>query len=69
MYILLFAYLLSFSLDTAAEIDERNELPRLRGVMIKPDSFTSEVLGERNDEWEVFRKDVEYESFLVRRKK
>jgi len=28
-----------------------------------------EVLGERNDEWEVFRKDVEYESFLVRRKK
>jgi len=27
-----------------------------------------EVLGERNDEWETFRKDVEYESFLVRRK-
>ena len=28
-----------------------------------------EVLGEYNDEWETFRKDVEYESFLVRRKK
>ena len=28
-----------------------------------------EVLGERNDDWETFRKNVEYESFLVRRKK
>ena len=27
-----------------------------------------EVLGERNDNWETFRKDIEYESFLVRRK-
>ena len=27
-----------------------------------------EVLGELNDEWEVFTKDVEYEGFLVRRK-
>jgi hypothetical protein len=27
-----------------------------------------EVLGELNDEWETFRKDVEYEGFLVRRK-
>ena len=26
-----------------------------------------EVLGERNDNWETFRKDVEYEGFLVRR--
>jgi hypothetical protein len=28
-----------------------------------------EVLGERNDEWETFSKNVEYEGFLVRRKK
>ena len=28
-----------------------------------------EVLGERNDEWEAFRKDIEYESFLARRKR
>ena len=28
-----------------------------------------EVLGEQNDEWETFVKDVEYESFLIRRKK
>ena len=28
-----------------------------------------EVLGEQNDEWEIFVKDVEYESFLIRRKK
>ena len=28
-----------------------------------------EVLGEQNDEWETFMKDVEYESFLIRRKK
>jgi hypothetical protein len=27
-----------------------------------------EVLGERNNDWEVFQKDVEYESFLVRKK-
>jgi len=27
-----------------------------------------EVLGELNDEWETFKKDVEYEGFLVRRK-
>ena len=27
-----------------------------------------EVLGEQNDEWETFRKNVEYEGFLVRRK-
>lgn len=27
-----------------------------------------EVLGERNDDWETFRRDVEYEGFLVRRK-
>ena len=27
-----------------------------------------EVLGELNDEWETFRKDVEYDGFLVRRK-
>ena len=27
-----------------------------------------EVLGERNGNWESFQKDVEYESFLVRRK-
>ena len=27
-----------------------------------------EVLGERNNDWEEFQKDVEYESFLVRRK-
>jgi hypothetical protein len=27
-----------------------------------------EVLGERNNDWEVFQKDVEYESFLVKRK-
>ena len=27
-----------------------------------------EVLGERNGDWEAFRRDVEYESFLVRRK-
>jgi len=26
-----------------------------------------EVLGERNDDWETFKKDVEYEGFLVRR--
>ena len=28
-----------------------------------------EVLGERNDDWEMFEKNVEYEGFLVRRKK
>ena len=28
-----------------------------------------EVLGELKDDWEVFQKDVEYEGFLVRRKK
>ena len=28
-----------------------------------------EVLGERNDEWENFEKNVEYEGFLVRRKR
>nr|MBK9652309.1 hypothetical protein [Bacteroidota bacterium] len=28
-----------------------------------------EVLGERNDDWEPFKKNVEYEGFLVRRKK
>ena len=28
-----------------------------------------EILGERNDEWETFRQNIEYESFLVRRKK
>ncbi len=27
-----------------------------------------EVLGERNNDWEVFRKSVSYEGFLVRRK-
>ena len=27
-----------------------------------------EVFGERNNDWEVFQKDVEYDSFLVRRK-
>ena len=28
-----------------------------------------EVLGERNDEWEPFKKNVDYEGFLVKRKK
>jgi len=28
-----------------------------------------EVLGEWNDDWETFRKDVEYEGFLIRRKR
>jgi hypothetical protein len=28
-----------------------------------------ELLGERNDEWENFEKNVEYEGFLVRRKR
>ena len=28
-----------------------------------------EVLGERNDDWENFKKNVEYEGFLVRKKK
>jgi hypothetical protein len=28
-----------------------------------------ELFGERNDEWEPFRKNIEYESFLVRRKR
>jgi hypothetical protein len=28
-----------------------------------------EILGERNDNWEIFRKNIEYESFLVRRKR
>ena len=27
-----------------------------------------EVFGERNDDWETFRKNVEYEGFLLRRK-
>ncbi len=27
-----------------------------------------EVLGERNDDWEAFKKNVDYEGFLVRRK-
>jgi len=28
-----------------------------------------EILGEQNDDWEKFRKNVDYEGFLVRRKK
>lgn len=28
-----------------------------------------EILGERNDEWGTFRKNIEYDGFLVRRKK
>lgn len=28
-----------------------------------------EVLGERNEDWESFRKNIEYEGFLVRRKR
>ena len=28
-----------------------------------------EILGERDDDWESFRKNVEYEGFLVRRKR
>jgi hypothetical protein len=28
-----------------------------------------ELLGESNDAWETFQKNVEYESFLVRRKR
>jgi len=28
-----------------------------------------EVLGERKDDWETFRKNIEYEGFLVKRKK
>ncbi len=28
-----------------------------------------EILGERNDDWEAFRHNVEYEGFLVRRKR
>lgn len=28
-----------------------------------------EILGERNADWEPFKKSVEYEGFLVRRKK
>jgi hypothetical protein len=28
-----------------------------------------EVLGERNDDWEAFKNNVEYQGFLVRRKK
>ncbi len=28
-----------------------------------------EILGEINDDWEVFQKDVEYQGFLIRRKK
>jgi len=28
-----------------------------------------EVLGERNDDWEAFRKNIEYEGFLVRKRK
>jgi hypothetical protein len=28
-----------------------------------------EVLGEINDTWEIFRKNIEYEGFLVRRKR
>jgi len=28
-----------------------------------------EVLGELKDDWEIFKKDVDYEGFLVRRKK
>ena len=27
-----------------------------------------EILGERNDDWESFRKNYEYEGFLIRRK-
>ena len=27
-----------------------------------------EILGERNDDWETFRKNVNYEGFLIRRK-
>jgi len=27
-----------------------------------------EILGERNDDWEKFRKNIDYEGFLVRRK-
>jgi hypothetical protein len=28
-----------------------------------------EVLGEHNDDWEPFKKNIEYEGFLVRRQK
>ena len=28
-----------------------------------------EVLGERNEDWETFKRNIEYEGFLVRRKK
>lgn len=28
-----------------------------------------EILGERNDDWENFRKNIEYDGFLVKRKK
>ena len=28
-----------------------------------------EILGERNDDWESFRKNIDYDGFLVRRKK
>ena len=28
-----------------------------------------EILGERNDDWEMFRKNVEYDGFLVKRKR
>ena len=27
-----------------------------------------EILGERHDDWETFRKNIEYEGFLIRRK-
>jgi len=28
-----------------------------------------EILGQKDDDWEIFRKNIEYEGFLVRRKK
>ena len=28
-----------------------------------------EILGERNEDWEMFRKNIEYEGFLIRRRK
>ena len=28
-----------------------------------------EILGEKNDDWETFRKNIEYDGFLIRRKK
>ena len=28
-----------------------------------------EILGERNDDWETFRKNIDYDGFLVKRKR